>query len=124
MRSWFSWRQGLTTQFFFFVILPLTTALVAVALGSQSVHQQAMRAMVAERDARAIHAGAAAIAEQLAERVRLVDGIAQALASPDGPALTTYAFVAAGFEGGLALYAPDGRLLEQSAARTEPTSAL
>ncbi len=119
MRSWFSWRQGLTTQFFFFVILPLTTALVAVALGSQSVHQQAMRAMVAERDARAIHAGAAAIAEQLAERGRLVSGIAQALSETDGPGLATYGFVAASFEGGLALYASDGSLLESGAATTD-----
>jgi signal transduction histidine kinase len=115
MRRWISWRQGLTSQFFLFVVLPLTTALVAVALGSQWVHQQAMRAMVAERDERSIRSAAAALAAQVADRRRLVLGLAQALAnSPDSISLTTLGTLTAGFDGGMAVLDSDDTVIEAS----------
>ena len=115
MRRWISWRQGLTSQFFLFVVLPLTTALVAVALGSQWVHQQAMRAMVAERDARSIRSATAALAAQVADRRRLVQGLARALDnSTDTVSLATLGTLAAGFDGGMAVLASDGAVIETS----------
>lgn len=116
MRTRFRLRQGLTQQFFVFVILPLTTALVAVALGSQWVHQQAMRAMVAERDERAIGLAAAALGEQVAVHRRVIEGLAGALADPNSPRLTSYGAMASDFEGGLAVLASDGQPLDASNA--------
>ncbi len=124
MRRWLDLQRGLTTQFFVVVILPLTVALIVVALGSQYLHQQAMRTMVAERDALAIRAAALAIGEQLAERSRVVEGVAghlaEASAGDDG--LAVYDFVAGGFDGGLALFRDNGALLSTIGAR-EPWGA-
>ncbi len=115
MRRWIGWRQGLTSQFFLFVVLPLTTALVAVALGSQWVHQQAMRAMVAERDARSIQSSAAAIAAQVTDRRQLLEGLAQVLRAPNNRvSLTTLGSTTAGFEGGVAVLTSDGTVIEAS----------
>ncbi len=113
MRRWISWRQGLTSQFFLFVVLPLTTALVAVALGSQWVHQQAMRAMVAERDARSIHSAAAALTAQVTDRRQLVQGLAQALANSTNPiSLAALTSLTASFDGGMVVLASDNTVIE------------
>lgn len=111
-RSVLGLRRGLTLQFFLFVILPLTVALVAVALVSQWLHQDAMRSMVAERDARTIAAAAAALDAQLAERGRWVEALAQNLqAAPDSDAQELLLEVAAAsFDGGLAVVGPSGTL--------------
>lgn len=122
MHAWFRLRQGLTQQVFVFVILPLTTALVAVALGSQWVHQQAMRAMVAERDVRAIDLAAAALSERVAVQRRLIEGLASALADPDAPQLSAYAALAGDFDRGLAVVASDSQVLDTSNGPTAWTS--
>lgn len=111
-RSVLGLQRGLTLQFFIFVILPLTVALVAVALISQWLHQDAMRSMVAERDARTIAAAAAALDAQLAERTRWVEALAhtlEAAPNPDTQALLLE-MAAASFDGGLAVVGPSGTL--------------
>ena len=57
--------RGLTPQLFLFAILPLTALLVVIAFGSLTLHSGAMRALVAEREARTGHAAADAISQQL-----------------------------------------------------------
>ena len=52
------WR-GLT-QLFAFTILPLTLLLLVIAFGGVNMHQQDMRALVGERDERAVQSSAAA----------------------------------------------------------------
>ncbi|HKY83511.1 MAG TPA: histidine kinase [Anaerolineales bacterium] len=63
---------GLTPQLFLFVILPLTVLLVVISFGSLALHSQAMRALVAEREARTVHAAADAISQQLHDLGRAV----------------------------------------------------
>ncbi len=117
MQRWLNLQRGLTTQFFLVGVLPLTVALIAVALVSQWLHQQAMRTMVAERDALAVRAAALAIGEQLTERSRSLAGLARLLGESDTPdvELARYDFVSDAFSGGLALYSPDGSLVTATA---------
>ena len=62
------WR-GLTVQLLAITILPLTLLLLLIAFGSVSLHEQDMRALVGERDARAVQSTAAALASELHHRL-------------------------------------------------------
>jgi signal transduction histidine kinase len=74
---------GLHLQLLGLIILPLSLALLAIAVAGIRIHQDAMRQLVAERDVRAVRAAADAISEQLHHRdaaifglsIRLEDGI-------------------------------------------------
>lgn len=100
--------RNLTVQLFLFTVLPLTVALTAIAFGGLSLHQRAMRQMVAERDERATRAAAAALEEQLEQRAVAILGLAQHAAhvAPE-VALADSAAIAPHFLS-LALLAPDG----------------
>src|SRR3990172_4318393 len=106
------WR-GLTFQLFIFIILPLVALLIVISFGSLTLHSRAMRALVGERDERAAHAAAAALAEQLSHRASALRGLALHAASEPN-ALADYEFLLADFEGGLALFAADGALTASS----------
>jgi hypothetical protein len=110
---------GLVPQLIAFIVLPLTVSLIAIPIGSLSLHAQAMRELVGARDERAVRAAAAALTEQLNHRAASIHGIALHAATAESPqqALADYAFLLPDFDGGLALLAQDGALL---AAR--PTS--
>lgn len=109
-RSW----SGLLVQLFFFIILPLAILLLAISFISQSLHEQAMRSLVGERDARAVLTAATALDEDIRERmdsVRMLaiqaetvalDGLSEAYAQAD--------FTGAQFDGGLGLIQPNGEL--------------
>jgi len=109
-------RRGLMFQLFVFIILPLTALLIAIPLGSLTLHQQGMRVLVGERDERAAHATTDSITEQLNHRVAAVRGLAlQAAASASlEDVIAEYEFLLPDFEGGLALYAAGGTLLASS----------
>jgi len=74
------WR-GFTTQLVVFTILPLTLLLLAIALGSVYLHQQDMRALVGERDERALQAAAAALQSELHHRATTIASLALFLQS-------------------------------------------
>jgi len=105
--------RSLTLQLLLFAVLPLTVLLVVIAFGSLVLHSQAMRDLVAERDARASHAASDAIAEQLRQRGQLIQSLAAlAVNSPDPDrVLLDSAHLLPDFEGGLAIVTDDGRLL-------------
>lgn len=108
--------QGLAFQLFIFIVLPGTVLLVVMLFGSLTLHEQAMRVLVGERDERAVRAASAAITEQLNHRSAAIRGLvlhSVEAASPD-QALADYAFLEADFEGGLALFAANGTLLTAS----------
>jgi signal transduction histidine kinase len=120
----------LLVQLFLFVVLPVTAVLVAVAVGSLTLHARAMRQLVGERDSRAARAAADSIAEQLNHREAAIRSIAlhaAASASLD-EVLPEYEYLLPDFEGGLALYSADGALLAASNPvefwRGRPTSEL
>ena len=56
-----SFLRGLTVQLLAITVLPLTLLLLAIVFGSVSLHEQDMRALVGERDERAVQSAAAAL---------------------------------------------------------------
>ena len=106
------WR-GFPVQLFVFIILPLTVLLVGIAFGSLALHQRAMRSLVGERDERATRAAATAITEQLNHRAASVHSLAlQATATGDPEhTLNDATSFLPDFEGGLAFFGADGKLL-------------
>ncbi|MBI5082882.1 MAG: hypothetical protein HZB17_16490, partial [Chloroflexi bacterium] len=97
--------QGLSLQLFFFILLPLTIVIFCILYWSLTLHQEAMRTLVGERDARAVKAASTAITEQLLHRSAAVRGLAlhAAQAAPPDRALANYNFILNDFDGGLAL---------------------
>ena len=63
------------------ILLPLTLILLVVTFGSIAVHQNAMRAMVGERDERAVSTAARALGAQLDLRMRELDGLSRLVSS-------------------------------------------
>lgn len=109
------WRS-FPLQLFFFVVLPLTVLLLAIAFGSLGLHQRAMRTMVGERDERATRAAAAAISEQLKHRASAIRSLALQTAVSGDPAhtLTDANFILPDFDEGIALFDSQGNLLAAS----------
>lgn len=108
--------RGLTLQLLLFAVLPLTILLVVIAFGSLVLHSEAMRTLVAEREARAGHAAADAIAGQLRQRGLSIRGLAILAGQTERPeaALTASAYLDPDFDGGLAIVTEAGRLLASS----------
>lgn len=105
------WR-GLT-QLFAVTVLPLTLLLLLIAFGGVNMHQQDMRALVGERDERAVQSSAAALQSELHHRMATVSSMA-ALASKDmafDEIIATTGDLANDFNGGAAFLDSDGIVL-------------
>ncbi len=105
--------RGLTPQLFLFVVLPLTILLIVMAFGSLVLHSRAMRSLVAEREARTVHAAADAIELQLLHRASTVRGLSLLADRVDPPAaaLEQAGYLERDFEGGLAVVSETGEVL-------------
>lgn len=64
-KSIFPFWRGFSVQLFAVTILPLTLLLLVIAFGSVTLHQRDMRALVGERDERAVQAASAALESEL-----------------------------------------------------------
>ena len=114
-------RRGLTIQLFLLTVVPLTALLLLIAFGSTVLHQSAMRRMVGERDERAARAAAVTLTAQLEQRATAVSSLAiHAAYTPPAQALADYHFLHPYFEGGLAIFTPDGQLLAASETAVSP----
>jgi signal transduction histidine kinase len=105
------WR-GLT-QLFAVTILPLTVLLLVIAFGGVNMHQQDMRALVGERDERAVQSSAAALESELHHRVATITSMA-VLSSADltfEEIFATTNDLANDFNGEIAFLDSDGNLL-------------
>lgn len=103
----------LSVQVFALLILPVSILVLFIALGSTSLHQNAMRTLVGERDERAARTVATAINAQLLHRADLIQSLAvrtQDQRSLD-EVLDSSAFLEQEFDVGLAFFAPDKSLL-------------
>lgn len=109
-----AWR-GLTVQVLAITVLPLTLLLLAIAFGSISLHQQDMRALVGERDERAVQAAAAALISELHHRASSVSHLAQ-LAGSSGDSIAPSEDILADFDGGIAYFDVNGQLMTTSSA--------
>jgi len=108
------WR-GFTTQLVVFTILPLTMLLLAIALGSVYLHQKDMRALVGERDERAVHSATAAVGAELHHRGTTITSLALFINSAEDLSLESLAIadedLKVDFDGGLAYFDHEGNLL-------------
>ncbi len=101
-------------QLFLITVLPLALLLVAITFGSLVLHQQAMRTLVGERDARAVRTAASAMAAQIGQRANALRLLAlQAEGAPPDALATILSqadFLNADFDAGLAFLGADGTL--------------
>lgn len=115
--------RSLTSQLFLITVAPLTVLLLAFTFGSLSLHQQAMRRMVGERDLASVHTAAAAIQEQIRLRVldlRLLSDLASGAEAAGMEALLQKtAALEPNFEYGVAFLSPSGSV---EALNGEPTT--
>ncbi|HWQ83095.1 MAG TPA: ATP-binding protein [Anaerolineales bacterium] len=107
------WR-GLIWQLFVITILPLAVLTVVITFGSLTIHQQAMRALVGNRDERAVRTAAAALEEQLSHRQDAIRSLALLAekATPEefSKAFSNFAYLRDDFDSGLAFFSPEGLL--------------
>ena len=112
--------RGLTVQMLAITVLPLTLLLLLIAFGSVSLHQQDMRALVGERDQRAVQSAAVALASELHHRAASISDLAVlADLSNDTSSIFTTNDLPSDFDGGLAYLNKDGRLIA-STGQTGP----
>jgi signal transduction histidine kinase len=109
---------GLTLQLLLFFILPLTILLLIVAVGSQALHQQAMREIVGQRDGRSAQLAAQALSQQLQYRASAIRFLAEQSAAGTSfqDARSGSAVLFAEFHGGLGYFDPSGKLLAAQGA--------
>lgn len=121
-RTFIPYWRGLPVQLFAVTVLPLTLLLLIVAFGSFTLHQRDMRALVGERDERAIQSGAAALESELHHRMATISSLAQLAGSPEDltfdEILTAQKDLTADFDGGVTFLKLDGNLI----ASTNPPS--
>lgn len=104
--------RGLTAQLLAITVLPLTLLLLVIAFGSVSLHQQDMRALVGERDERAVQFAASALGSELHHRAASIDSIvALTELSGDTATISTTQDLASDFDGGLAYLNQDGQVI-------------
>ncbi len=77
--------RGLRAQIPLWLILPLILALVGVSVGSITLHQQTMRTLVAERDARLVQVAAIRLNNNLRQRVLILETLLAPAASSAAP---------------------------------------
>ena len=101
MKKIFPGWRGLT-QLFAFTILPLTLLLLLIAFGSVYMHEKDMRALVGERDERAVQSAAAALESEIHHRAATIALLAN---SSEETELNTD--LTSDFDGGLAFFGSD-----------------
>lgn len=104
--------RGLTVQVFAITVLPLTLLLLIITFTSVFRHQQDMRALVGERDERAVQSAAVALDAELHHRASNISNLIALAEIKNTPTLiSTTDDLAADFDGGLAYLTSDGQLL-------------
>ena len=95
--------RGLIMQLFAFIVLPLTLLLLIISFTSVFRHQQDMRALVGDRDERAVQSASAALGAELHHRESSISNlVALAELSKQSDIVTATDDLASDFDGGLA----------------------
>lgn len=105
------WR-GLV-QLFAVTILPLSLLLLAVVIGSVSLHERDMRSLVGERDERAVRSAAAALESELYHRAETLYLLANSM---DGDPINVDLYT--GFDEGIAYFDTTGRMIRTTLPST------
>ena len=69
--------RGLLPGVLLVVVLPLTLALIAIAIGATTLHQNEMRDLIAQRDQRAVREAASSLAERVNHEVQTLQSAAE-----------------------------------------------
>ena len=110
--------RGFTLQLFLYIVIPLTILVLGVAFGSQTLHHDAMRSLVGDRDLRTVRAAASALERDVFHLSDTIQILARSLGgSADiNDLILTPAEIASAFDGGIALFADDGSLIQSSSS--------
>lgn len=122
-----TWRS-LTFQLLAIVVFPLIVLLLIITFGSTTLHENAMRELVGDRDERTARMAATAIEDQVQRRANEVQALsgqildtAAAQTAGDAAAsavLKNAAYLESDFDAGLAVLGEDGQVI---ASRGDPT---
>src|SRR5512134_3445603 len=114
--------RGLTVQILAITVLPLTLLLLLIAFGSYSLHQQDMRALVSERDERAVQSATAALEAELHHRMASISSLAAFIDAAQSPAfedaVATSSDLAADFDEGVALIDQNGDVIASAGRKS------
>lgn len=107
-----NWRS-FSIQLFLIIVLPLTVLLLAVAFGSQSLHHDAMRDLVGDRDLRTVRAASSSIEREIVHLSSIIQIISRDLEgkSDFSSLILSSDEISALFDGGLAQYSIHGDLI-------------
>jgi len=110
--------KGFSVQLFLITILPLTALLLVVAFGSQSLHNQAMRSLVGDRDLQTVRATANSLDRELSHLASTIQLLARSLgANSDLSSLILQpSEISAAFDGGIALYSKGNQVIRSTSA--------
>ena len=110
-------KRGFSFQsFLLLIIIPLTLLTLVVSFGSQTLHYEAMRSLVADRDLIAVRAASSSIERELTHRSATILMVASGLSTNfdlsnliigSDELITT-------FDGGIAIYNPSGKLISST----------
>jgi len=112
------WR-GVTLQLFLVAVLPLTLLVLLVTIGSLRLHHQAMRALVADRNQRAVNSAALSLSNEIQHRGATLELLSSILSVGDQPVEGLHPFEdhLLLFEGGVAIVDPAGNPIASTGQR-------
>ncbi len=115
LKRLFSRSHGLMIQLLVLVVIPILVTLVVVSYAGITLHEHAMRVLVADRDARAVRAAAEGLADRFAQRQIVLQVLANRLS--DGVAslphvLQNDSALKSVFDGGLVMVDRQGVVLD------------
>lgn len=104
------WR-GFTLQMFLIITMPLAIILVGVVLASQTLHHDAMRQLVGDRDLRAVRAATNSLSHAISDRATALEALSYQTTGALPAGFLDQVAQEYGFDGGLALFDARGKLL-------------
>src|SRR5574341_752083 len=105
---------SLPLQLLTVLVLPLLILLIAVTFGAMSLHQIAMRDLVAGHDVQAVRGAAASLSERLEQDERILAALASQVSQEPRPQPLVGGWIETSFDGGAAFYDYDLRVLAMS----------
>ena len=107
---------SLPLQLLVLVVLPLLVLLMVVAFGGVALHQAAMRDMLVNHNDQVVAGAAFGLSEQLAQRRAILSELDLPGADPESVQafVKSSSWLGALFDGGVAIFSADGRLLAAS----------
>ena len=101
---------------FLIIVLPLTVLLLVFAFGSQTLHHEAMRSLVGDRDLRTVRATSSSLGREISHLVSTIQIISRSLdgKSDFSSLILSPEEISSTFDGGIALFSTDGHLVRSS----------